>query len=290
MSNLRFRSAIKRILDTENTQQSAQQSALPPRNPNETKISKLECRIRKLELKLRLVDKEFIDKNEFDNLIKFIQYFCDVNDETKGFISKMMLKNAENKKKIFDYEYKRVVNILNIVLPCLSIFISTAIPFLIIKNITNADIEDAIIIYNKINISIVLPLIQGSIITIDLYSKALEIFDAPINKSVKHVSAVTKTVTKNIGAFIPKILQIVIKTVKDIFVQNKNKKLKKKLGFSYLSLFLAIFIFSLYIQQGGIDNKSELINLIHEISETESFDGGKKVKKPKKKLLRKNKR
>jgi hypothetical protein len=282
MSNSRFSSAIKRILDSENTQQ----SALPPRNPNETKILKLECRIRKLELKLRLVDKEYIDNKEFDNLIKFIQYFCGVNDETKGFIREMMLKNAENKKKIFDYEYKRVVNILNIVLPCLSIFISTAIPFLIIKNITTADIDEAIFIYNKINNSIVLPLIQGSVITIDLYSKALEIFDAPINKSVKHVL----TVTKNIGALIPRILQIVIKTVKDIFVQNKNKKLKKKLGFSYLSLFLAIFIFSLYIQQGGIDNQSELINLIHEIRETESFDGGKKVKKPKKKLLRKNKR
>ena len=188
----------------------------------------------------------------------------------------MKEKNADNKKKAADNKHKNVLNVLNFVLPCLSIFTSSAIPFLINTKITVEDIEKATIIYNNINSSVVLPLIQsaieGSITTIDIYSKAFELYSEKINNGTEQIYITSKSLSKIVENFIPRVLKIVINT----FITNKT--LNRKLSFSYTSLFFAIFIFSLYIEKGGIDINDKALISIKNVSHIE---GGKKVKKPK---------
>lgn len=245
-------------------------------------IRELQCNIKKLELKLRLVDEEYIDNsnNKFDKLIYDIQYSCDNfrKDGTNEFIQEMKEKNANNKKNVADNKHKNVVNVLNFVLPCLSIFTSSAIPFLINTKITGEDIEKATIIYNNINSSVVLPLIksaiEGSVTAIDLYSKAFELYlENTNNGTEQQIYMTSKSLSKIVENFIPQVLKIVTNT----FI--KNKTLNRKLSFSYTSLFFAIFIFSLYIEKGGIDiNDKALISSMN----VSYIEGGEKVKKPKK--------
>lgn len=145
-------------------------------------IKALICRINKLELKLRLVDDEHINNDEFNKLIMNITYFCDNKKETSEFIDEMRKKNADNKNK-------EVIDIFNLYLPLFSVLASLAIAYLTTTEITEENIRNLTVTFNLFMLGFLNAIkssTENSAVGIDLYSKAWDLYSDNIKNICKY--------------------------------------------------------------------------------------------------------
>lgn len=317
---LRFKKLAHTALETNRIEQNflkfnnvpalSQQSSkyIPDSESLYKKIKELQCSIKKLELKLRLVDKEYIDdsknnsKNEFNKLIGEIKYSCDnfQKDETNKFIKEMKEKNADNKNKAHDNEHKEVIDILNFYLPCLSVFASLAVASLATTEITQENITQATNTFDAFMVGFIItikPYIENSAAGIDLYSKAWDLYSENINKTYKKISitagVVEASISSNIKAHIP---QIIINATKNIntniklILDKKGKKITKKLLLTYTMFSITTFLIILFMEKtigfGNTEaffdkNITMVFNKVSRITNADAY-GGKKAKKSRK--------
>jgi hypothetical protein len=259
-------------------------------------ISELDCRIKQLELRLRLVEGEKIDDVETSFDINDMKKKCNYDDnssEFKIFNKKIKSKKIDDEQKEQDDKYKETIDLLNLYLPILSILTAFSLPFLINKGanegITEGNIENATNTFSKIAPLILTSFMDVSVPTVDLYSKAYDIY--PIIKENKiSVSKIRNAIpVVSINKFIPKIITTIKRNITSnisaILGNNnvENSRRRKKLFYSFSSLYLSTFIIILFIQTIGVD--SDLEKNFLNMSATDFLPnsiGGKKTKKTRK--------
>jgi hypothetical protein len=281
------------------------------------KIKALECSIKKLELKLRLVDEEYIEKTEFDKLISNIIYKCDKDDKndkddtTKNFIIEMKKKREDNNNKTADDEHTELVDFFNLYFPTLLLFAAIAISYLSTIEITPTNIVKSTAIFNMFILNFIKtikPFIEDSATYTDLYSKAFGLYPQDINNIYKKITVVATpiattlvnpiktTIINKSNTFyshLPDMLknatQNISKHIISIIGLNKEGSKIQKLTLAFTTFYIAVYFIILYVYMIIGNNKTKeivfkFINITNPRGSqiTRSYGGGKKVKKGKK--------
>jgi hypothetical protein len=285
------------------------------------KIKALECSIKKLELKLRLVDEEYIEKTEFDKLISNIIYKCDKDDKndkddtTKNFIIEMKKKREDNNNKTADDEHTELVDFFNLYLPTLSLFAAIAISYLSTIEITPTNIVKSTAIFNMFILNFIKtikPFIEDSATYTDLYSKAFGLYPQDINNIYKKITVAATPIATPIAttlvnpikttiinksntfySHLPDMLknatQNISKHILSIIGLNKEGSKIQKLTLAFTTFYIAVYFIILYVYMIIGNNETndivfKFINITNPRGSqiTRSYGGGKKVKKAKK--------
>lgn len=274
-------------------------------------ISELQCSIKKLELKLRLVDGEDIeDPIIFNTLIFDIKNSCGDNETTENFINEMKKKREDNKKKAADDDHTELIEFFNFYLPSLSLFAAVAISYLSSIEITPQNIIKSTTIFNIFILNFIKtikPFIEDSATYVDLYSKAFGLYSEDINKKYEQITVATApistAISKKSKIFYNNMPQIFTEATKNItnridnLISNSNKKkLKTKLTTPQLTMTFTMFSVATYIiilfmcETIGYSDTKEMftnITLAGRGNRITNAYGGKKVKKTKKFINRK---
>jgi len=297
-------------------QQRSLSNRLQPIKSIDRQILELQCSIKKLELKLRLVDGEDIKKEDFEFLTFDIEKYCpnDNDNTTKKFIAEMTEKRKENNQKKAediqkeaDDDQTELVEFFNFYLPSLSLFAAIAISYLSTTEITPENITKSTVIYNTFIINFlrtIKPYIEDSATYMDLFSKGLGLYQTEINDITEStVVSITKPLkaaisknSKNFYKIMPKMLQNAtdksMTNLKLFFNSNKYSKITPKLMWAFTMFCIACYFIILFMYMTIDDHNATssnteriLLNITYNIgTRHDGHDGrgGKMSKKPKK--------
>jgi len=299
-------------------QQRSLSNKLQPIKSIDRQILELQCSIKKLELKLRLVDGEDIKKEDFDFLIFNIENYCpnDNDNTTKKFIAEMTEKREENNQKKAediqkeaDDDQTELVEFFNFYLPSLSLFAAIAISYLSTTEITPENITKSTVIYNTFIINFlktIKPYIEDSATYMDLFSKGLGLYQTeinmltdkayvPITNSLKVAKSAISKNSKDFYKIMPTMLQKAtdksMNHLKSFLNSNKYSKITPKLMWAFTMFCIACYfiIFFMYmIFDDPNDDSSNtakiLLNITYPIGTRQDghdVHGGKMSKKAK---------
>lgn len=278
-------------------------------------ISELQCSIKKLELKLRLVDGENIKEKDFEFSIFDIEQSCPNNITTKKFIAEMTKKRedniekaAEDLQKEADDEQTELFDFFNFYLPSISLFAAIAISYLSTTEITTENITKSTVIYNAFIINFlttIKPYLENGTAYMDLFSKGLGLYPREINFIFDGITESTAPITtplkvaiskksKNFYNSMPLMLQKatddIMSNFVSIFNSKKYSKITPKLIWALTMFCIAIYFIILFMYMTIDDHnantsntKKILFNITSNLRITKhDGHGGKMSKKSKK--------